>query len=148
MTLIRRAEQRYREKSVGTAGLTTQTEPPAQEQQKEPEVTLSDFGRVVSDPRPDLEGDSDLWLFLLAEATGYTDRRLHDSLYALRKVGTVIDRQADGKLKFRPIVGPGGWQKESDYREVVNGWLVQHSARLTVMLAKASRLKRTLQQLS
>lgn len=148
MSLLRRAEERYSKKREKQE---TEPAPPAKkgrEPQAEQQSMLAEFGRVASDPRPDLEADSELWTCLLAEATGWKDRRLHDSLYALRKVGTTIERQDNGKLKFRPIVGPGGWKRESDYREVVNGWLVGHSAKLVAMLDNASRLKSTLQRQS
>lgn len=137
MSLARYAKQRFNQPAP-----TKQQQQPVEIDEPKP-TTLSDFGPVATDPRPDLAADSDLWMCLLAESTKYPDRRLHDNLYALRKVGTVIET-IDGKHKLRPVIGQGGWRSEADYRGVINSWLINHGPKLVAMLETAHRLRNTL----
>ncbi len=143
MSLARYAKQRYNQPAQAKR---EHSAPPVDIDEPKP-TTLNDLGPVATDPRPDLAADSDLWVCLLAESTKYADRRLYDNLYALRKVGTVISK-VGGKLKFRPVIGQGGWRSEADYKGVINSWLINHGPRLVTMLATADRLRNTLQRLS
>lgn len=123
---------------------------PVGEKQVEVPISLADFGPVAQDPRPDLPG-SELWMCILAEATGHRDKTangsyksgMYDALYAIRKVGVVIE---GGKIV--PVIGTNGWKSENDFREVANQCLRPRAKKILAVIEKAYRLKNTLQQQS
>lgn len=142
--LIQMATERFSRKR------NSEPNTPVEEKQAEVPISLADFGPVVQDPRPDLPG-SQLWMCILAEATGHRDKTangsykssLCDALYTIRKVGAVIE---GGKIV--PVIGTNGWKSENDFREVANRCLRPRAQKTLAVIERARRLKNTLQRRS
>ena len=95
------------------------------------------FGQLFADPRPDIDGDSDLWVTLLV-AADLIDPRLSDSLFGFRCVGARLLPTEDGKYVMRPHIDPSGdcgFRSQEDYRDEATRWLQPFAPQFKLLLA-------------
>lgn len=82
---------------------------------------------LITDPRPDLKEDHQLWEDLLLRATLHSEE-LAGHLHGLRGGGTRI-RKAKGWYVLRPDIDPTGrvaWERKEDYEELRDKYLKPH----------------------
>ncbi len=83
------------------------------------------FGKVFADPRPDIDGDKELWVTLFVES----DRihpNLSDALLGLRSVGARLEKKESGGYVLRPHIdesGNCGFKDWEEYRDQADKWL-------------------------
>jgi len=96
---------------------------------------------LLTDPRPDLKEDSQLWGQLLALAVEM-DEPLAEALFAIRWAGSRLV-VINGHYAIRPQMGPGCWLKKEDYEDVRDIWLTLHKEQVAELLhrLKAASLK-------
>lgn len=89
---------------------------------------------LLTDPRPDLKEDSQLWERLLALALA-EDKALAEALFAIRWGGSRLV-EIKGHYAIRPQVGPGGWLQKKDYEEVRDIWLAPYKEQVAGLLRR------------
>ena len=94
------------------------------------------FGKVLKDPRPDIDGDSQLWVTLFVEAERNTPK-LADALFGFRCVGARLV-QTDSGYVLRPHIdesGNCGFRDWAEYREQTDKWLKPYRLSMKNLLA-------------
>lgn len=101
---------------------------------------------TIADPRPDLKEDSGYWsqVFVLAAALDFKAKRKGDplfgALHGMRIAGTrLVESEKTGKLVFRPLVGPGGWGSEAEYKEAAGKYLRPFDRDMKLLLEQLNR---------
>ena len=100
---------------------------------------------TITDPRPDLAEDTAYWtqVFVLAlalDVKAKRDKALFGALHGMRCAGTRLVRSdKTGKLVFRPLVGPGGWGSEAEYREAAGRYLRPYDRDMKELLRQLNR---------
>lgn len=102
---------------------------------------------TISDPRPDLAEDTGLWsqVFTLAMAIDVKAKRrgnplLFGALHGMRCAGTrLVQSEKSGKLVFRPLVGPGGWPSEAEYKQAAGLYLKPFDRDMKDLLEQLNR---------
>lgn len=101
---------------------------------------------AISDPRPDLADDTQLWtqVFVLAMALDCKAKRksnpLFGALHGMRCAGTrLVKSEKTGRLVFRPLVGSGGWGSEADYKEAAAKYLRPFDRDMKQLLEQLNR---------
>ena len=94
------------------------------------------FGQVFADPRPDIDGESNLWVTLFV-AADLIDPRLSDSLFGFRCIGARLLSTEDGKYVIRPHIDPSGdcgFRSQNDYRDEATRWLQPFAPQVKLLL--------------
>lgn len=100
---------------------------------------------TITDPRPDLAEDTAYWcqVFVLALALDVKagrNKALFGALHGMRIAGTrLVKSDKTGKLVFRPLVGPGGWGGEAEYREAAGRYLKPFDRDMKELLRQLNR---------
>ena len=102
------------------------------------------FGKVFADPRPDIDGDAELWvtLFVEAEKMNY---QLSDVLFGLRCVGARLEEKESGGYVLRPHIdesGNCGFKDWAEYRDQADKWLKPFLGPLKRLLANLPELRK------
>lgn len=97
---------------------------------------------LLSDPRPDIEQDSNLWTKLFRLIPKLDDKEkaelLHKRLWTIRALGTMLKQTREG-LKFIPIVGEKcNWIYEIDFEEAKHIYLKPYAAEISELLRKVN----------
>lgn len=85
------------------------------------------------DPRPELAGDSALWVRLLALADKNYEE-LSKPLRAMHRGGARLRKLSSGNYGLRPELGRRGWPTEKVYREQADEQLGPHRELLKLLL--------------
>lgn len=93
---------------------------------------------MVTDPRPDLTGDSHLWTAVLAEAKA-RDGKLAGLLHGLRCGGCILHQRANGtlRLNYKPVTTAGGGVM--DEATLLQDWLNPRKEAIAQVFATVGR---------
>lgn len=101
------------------------------------------FGKVFADPRPDIDGDRQLWVTLFAESDRVSPN-LSDALFGLRCVGARLEPTESGYV-LRPHIdasGNCGFKDWAEYRDQADNWLKPHVGPLKILLGNLAELNK------
>ncbi len=93
------------------------------------------WGHRLTDPRPNLKGDSDLWTRLFELARGGDDNLL-GALLAVRCQGALLEKKARSYV-IRPVVdltGAEGWASQAEYEDFKGKWMEPYRKEIAGLL--------------